>query len=185
MLSLSKSIDPRKYVWFKYTQHKLLELKVKLGHSLLTIELDYGTIFGLRQVASKWRLLDPDDVTSSMVLQDFDAKRLIENSKGWTGKVGRYKVDAGEGGLDTINQVKKATSKGKVTLRMNSSMFSRGLYDSKKKDLFLVFKNGTVWRYSGVTKEEIKEFQNAKSQGQWYNENIKGVKHSQRLDSLA
>ena len=183
-LSISGSPDPRKYSWYKYVQHKVIELKAKLGRSTLELEIDNGTIYGLRYIAKKWRLLDPDDVSASYILGDFDAKRLIANSKGWSGKVSRYKVNAGEGGMDTLNAVKKASTSRKTKIRMNSSMFSRGLYDQKKKLLFLVFKNGAVWQYRNVTKDEVLEFQNAKSQGQWYNDNIKGVKDGQRLDSL-
>lgn len=182
-ISISGTIDPRKYEWFAYNEPKVIEFKAKMGHNILELEIDKGSHFGLRQVRGKWRLLDPDELSGSLMLSDFDAKRLIANSRGWAGKVSRYKVDAGQGGMDTLNKVKKSTvSKGRVSVKMNSSMFSRGLYDTKKKELYLVFKNGAVWRYDNVTRNEIKNFQTAESQGHWYNENIKGVKDSHRLD---
>lgn len=184
-ISISGNVDPRKYKWFAYNEHKVITLKGKFGRDVLELEIDKGSHFGLRQVRNKWRLLDPDDLSGSFVISDFDAARLINNSKGWTGKVWRYKVDAGEGKRDTLTKFNKSTvSKGRINLQMNSSMFSRGLYDAKKKELYLVFKNGAVWRYQAVTRQEIKDFQTAYSQGRWYNENIKGVKDGQRLDSF-
>lgn len=184
ILSISATPNPKQYAWYRYSQHKKFSFKAKSGREELELEIEYDSVFGLRFASNKWRLLDADDTSESFVIEEFTAKRLRENSKGWHGKVKNVNIVAGEGGMDVDAKEIKRQKGSKTKVRMNSSMFSRGLYDAKKKTLYLVFKNGAVWEYKNIDKKEIVEFQNAESQGNWYNQNIKGVKEGQRLDSL-
>jgi KTSC domain len=63
----------------------------------------------------------------------------------------------------------------------DSSHVVRSRYNSMDRTLDMEFTNGNVYRYHGVDQSTNKNFQEAKSQGEFLHRHIKGVHHAVQL----
>ena len=130
-------------------------------------------------------MVDASDLSLKLAMTPEDAKRLIDNSVGYDGKIGRYRVRPAEGGKDSDTvRASRRDAEGRLILRMDSSMFLRGAHDSKSNVLYVQFKSGATWAYKDVTEKEAKALERAASQGKWFNRNIKGIKDEERVEFL-
>lgn len=181
--------DPRKFKWFVYKDKKIV-LDSTVGNDIYELEFNQGDIYGLFQTKKGTYLAEPQEFDkrkpfNPVLLTEHSAKRLVANSDGYHGKVGNIQVSSGDGGRSAVEEEKKA---GKATglhhIKVNSSMLSRAMYSLPKKELYLVFSNGSTWVYKKVTPKEIEAFERAESQGKFFNDFIKDEKDGTRLDSL-
>jgi hypothetical protein len=150
------------------------------------VELNKGDKFGVKRFRGNVYVVDANDLSVQLKFSPADAKRLTSNSKGYEGKIGRYKVmPYDSGGKDKSNMGRnRIDAHGRLHLIVDSSVFQEGLYDPERQEMYVQFKNGAIWQYDPVTSKEIKSFERAASQGRWYNRNIKGVKNGIRLDKI-
>jgi hypothetical protein len=63
----------------------------------------------------------------------------------------------------------------------DSSHVARSRYNAMDRTLDLEFQNGSVYRYHGVDSATNKNFQEARSQGQYLHQHIKGVYHAEQI----
>lgn len=164
--------DPARYRWYTYQGKRL-----KINTEDAELSLTKGEIFGIARGSRTYVYLVDADRDHQIRLEPHDAERIVNNSKGYSGTVGRKTVRAGEGGLD------KPRTEGEV--RINSTLFKRGHYNKAKKTLALEFRNGNIWQYADVDAKEVLEFERTSSQGKWYNDYIKAAKEGQRMQSLS
>lgn len=155
--------DPRKYKWYKYDSKKV---DIDGGDHVLSLKR--GELFGVRSL--KRNYLVDESRALEMIITDADLERIRNNSKPYSGKVGRHivvpgHVDAAEEGM----------------LKINSSMFSSAHYDPKAKKLTVKFRNNNVWQYPATHKEVIL-FERAPSQGKYFNEVFRGRQGGQRIE---
>jgi len=166
-------VDPRLFKWYEY---KGRTVEIKLGQ--LTIELNKGDVFALKK-SKVWTYTDAESLEYKIRLDDFDAERLKNNSKGWSGKIGRYKVEAGEGGLD-VKHVEPDDSPI-VNILADSSNLHRIAYKPSAKTLFIQFKSGDRWAYYDVSQKEADGIAKAKSQGSYFHYMIKTQKKQKKV----
>lgn len=175
--------DPRLYKWYEY-KGRTVELRV----NDVIVTLSKNDVFALKK-GKYWIYTDPESLEYKIKLDQMDADRLINNSKGWEGKVGRYKVESGVGGLDNVNKVKPAiptspTSKPidvVVEIKADSSNLHRIAYNPKKKILYIEFRSGDRWAYYDVSKSEADGIATAKSQGSYFHFMIKTQKDQKKV----
>lgn len=188
--SISISQDPTKFQWFKYKSKNI----VVDGHSKDTVydlDLKTGDIFGLLETRSKWYLAEPHEFDKRkpfdpVTVSQHDARRLIENSDEWAGKVRGLQIQAGPGKKSAVEAEKQAgKAQGLVPLKMNSSTISRALYSKKQKELFIVFRTGATYKYSKVPPKIAQDFEAAESQGKYFLNFIRDEYETTRLDSLS
>lgn len=170
---MATKVDPRQYKWFEY---KGRTVEMKVGD--LVIELSKGDIFGLKK-GKYWIYTDSESLEYKIRLDDFDAERLMSNAKGWSGKVGRYKVEAGEGGLDVKKIVTPEDTL--INIQADSSNLHRIVYNPTKKILYIEFRSGDRWAYMDVTQKEADGIANAKSQGSFFHYMIKTQKKQKKV----
>lgn len=170
---MSIKVDPRQYKWFEY---KGRTVEIKIGE--LTIALNKGDVFALKK-SKVWTYTDSESLDFKIRLDDFDAQRLINNAKGWSGKVGRYKVEAGEGGLD-VKHIDPPDSP-LLEIKADSSNLHRIAYKPSKKTLFIQFRSGDRWAYYDVSQKEADGIANAKSQGSYFHYMIKTQKKQKKV----
>jgi hypothetical protein len=165
--------DPRQFRWYKYNG-RTVEIEV----NDLVIELKKNAVFGLKK-GKYWIYTDAESLDHKIRLDDYDAARLVNNSKGWSGKVGRYNVEAGEGGLD----VRKVAdpSDTLVVIQADSSNLHRIVYNPTKKILYIEFRSGDRWAYYDVTQKEADGIRDAKSQGSFFHYMIKTQKRQKKV----
>lgn len=65
---------------------------------------------------------------------------------------------------------------GYVETIFNSSNILMSIYFPKTSTLFISFNNGHTYQYDNVTKEIYDEFENAESQGKYFNTKIRNKK---------
>lgn len=168
-------LDPLKYKWYVY-DGRPAQFKVSAEFDF---ELKKGEIFGLKKVKETYFLLDGSYMYVQFKLKEADAKRILNNSKSYSGKVGRVSVQPGtEAGKDR----KRLIVDDLVEVRCDSSMLQEMWYDKKNKILYVKFPNGAEWKYMDVTAEEVAVLEKAKSQGRYFNDNIKAVKDAERFE---
>lgn len=174
-ISATKKRDPKKYKWYAY-QGRTATFDVDKDYEF---SLSKGETFGVKKIKGFYYLVDASDLIYQFKLKPFDAKRILANSKGYSGKVGRVRVAAGtEGGKDR----KRLVRENLVEVRIDSSMLQNVWYDKKNQKLYVTFPNGAEWEYSKVTPQEVLSFERSKSQGRWFNLYIKGIKDSERIE---
>lgn len=177
--------DPRKYRWMEYDGRKAV-LHVK-GSDKDDYEVEFlkGERFGVKFYRGSVFVLHEDAMNVQFKLKPADAKRIIENSKGYEGKIGRTKVMPYDGGKDkSAMRARRRDSQGRKRLIADSSMFSELFHDTKKDKLYVKFRNGAMWEYSDVSAKEARAMERAASQGRWFNRRIKGLKPEARLDKF-
>jgi len=69
--------------------------------------------------------------------------------------------------------LKKQEKDGLVKAMYDSSNIIASIYNSKNNDLEIVFKSGTKYRYSNVSKSDYMRFEIDESQGKIFNSHIK------------
>lgn len=176
--------DPRKYRWLQYDGRKAKFHVVGSDKHEYELEISKGEKFGVKKFRGHIYILEESDLSLQLRLDPKDAKRIINNSIAYDGKISRYRVLPYDGGKDKQSLRKQRTdSKGRKRLIMDSSMFAAALYDPKNKRLVVKFKNGRVWEYADVTPREARSFERAASQGKWFNRNIKPIKPASPADA--
>jgi hypothetical protein len=90
-------------------------------------------------------------------------------------------------GLQLLNEIVAGTevllSEEEVPLLpVDSTMANAIGYDKDKEILQIEFKNGSVYQYSGVDEHTWEDFYYSDSIGSFFNEEIKGQYHSERVD---
>lgn len=177
--------DPRQYRWLEYVGRKAVLHVIGSDKSGYEIELTKGEKIGIKKHRGSLFLIDASDLTVQFKLDKNDGQRVVDNSKGYSGKVGRYKVMPAEGGKDPdVVKEKRKDSEGRLRLTADSSVFSALLYDPKTERLYIQFKSGAVWEYSEVTKREAMGFEKAASQGRWFHKKIRGFKPEVPIDRM-
>jgi hypothetical protein len=181
-ISLSASTrDPRKYKWLKYTGRKAQMLAHDSKKNEYDLVLSKGAKYGIKRIGKFTYMLFESDLTIQLKLDTFDADRVIKNSKGFEGKIGRHSVEKSTGGLDGVNSTLRDLDGNAKKVKVDSSMFNQVAYDTKRKALIIEFRSGAIWEYEDVSSKEVLEFERAPSQGRWYNTYIKGDKESNRV----
>jgi len=185
ILAAGEKRDPRKYRWLEYVGRRAVLDVMGSDKQEYDIELSKGEKFGVKKFRGSVFILDSTNLAVQFKLTPEDAKRLIGNAKGYSGKVGRYKVLPFDGGKDKANMGKNRTDEhGRLKLIVDSSVFQSGMYDKENQRIIVQFKNGAIWQYADVSAKEVKSFERAASQGRWFNRNLKGVKESTRLSKF-
>lgn len=175
--------DPRKYKWLEYLGRKAtfdVEDTKKDEYDLALVK---GDLFGIRHYKGHAYLVDSADLSLQLKLKPLDAERIINNSRGYVGKIGKYNVEAYEGGKDKPQHVKLPPG-DVVGIPADSSAFRKLAYSAKDKALYVQFRSGAVWQYSKVSPNEAAELEHAQSQGRYFSLNIKGVKDEVQLDTM-
>lgn len=97
LLSLSAvKPDVKKYDWYTFKGKRLL--KILNGHKEYDLELEPNEIFGVKSGAKFIYLITKSDPDILFKIDEKVLIRLLKSSKGWSGKVGRYTVNAGRYG---------------------------------------------------------------------------------------
>lgn len=183
--SASDKRDPRKYRWMQYDGRKATFHVVGQDKEEYDLALEKGEKIGVKKHRGFTYLVDASDLSLQLKLKPEDAKRIVNNSKAYSGKVGRYKVMPYDGGKDKVAlRSDKKDSAGVIHLIADSSMFSAVMFDPAKGNLFVRFKNGAIWEYTDVTLKEARSMERASSQGKWFNRKIKGLKPETRVNKL-
>lgn len=169
------------FKWYKYGG-KLLAFEENRHNKDYILEIHPGNIFGIRKLRGKFIVVHKNSPEILFTLKKIEADRLIEHSKGWTGKVRKITVNAGKGGLDKPKKV-PADPKLRV-LEIDSSNLLHCTYDIKHKTLYVEFRNGAVWAYEKVTPKEVDALESAPSQGRYFIYMIRGPKPQYRVDAL-
>ena len=174
---MAANINPKNYKWFEYKGRK-----VELRSPTFIIEMSKGSIFGIKKTSTGWIYVDPD-LDAKVKFDDFDGQRLIQNSKGWSGKVSRYNVEAGEGGLD-VKVVDHKQQDDLIVIPADSSNLKRIVYAPARKSLFIEFRSGDMWRYDKVSQKEADAFNNVPSQGCYFYYAIRNKKPQAKVKAI-
>lgn len=174
-ISAQKKLDPTKYWWYVYDGRTAV---FDVGAEF-EMELSKGDKFGVKKARNSYFLVDASDMIHQFKLKPFDAKRILKNSKSYSGKIGRVRVRPGnEAGKDR----KRLVDDELMEVRVDSSMMQDVWYNRAKQELYVTFPNGSEWKYMDVSPDEIKKMERSRSQGRWFNKYIKGVKQSERFE---
>jgi len=84
--------DPRNYGWYELTGAKATFEHAHKTHELI---LSRGEKYGLKEYRGKVFLVDGSDLSIQFSLTLDEATKLVKKSKPWSGKISRYKVNAG------------------------------------------------------------------------------------------
>lgn len=184
-ISTNMKRDPRQYRWLEYLGRNVTLHVVGGDKEEYEVSLSKGEKIGIKNHRGFTYLVDGSDLSTQFRLDKEEAKRLIANSKGFSGKIGRYKVLPAVGGKDP-EEVKKnrVDQKGRIRLTTDSSAFSELKYEPSTSSLYVKFKSGAVWQYADVSKKEALGFERAASQGRWFHKKILGLKPEAPLDSM-
>lgn len=176
--------DPRKYKWYVYVNRR------KANFSTADADKDFslkrGEKFGLKKSRGNYFLIDGEERETQFKLTPAQADRVLNNSKGWSGKIGRVLVKAGtEGRANATRQTveEREVRNGYIELRANSSVLRRLYYNKKEKKLIVLFPNNSQWMYFNVTPTEAKALEKSPSQGRYFNLAIKAKKDSDRIEN--
>lgn len=181
LASSRKQRDPRKYEWYVYNGRTATFDVTGDDKQEYDLSLKKGEKFGVKEYKGFYFLIDESELSLQLKLKPMDAKRILDNSKPYAGKIGRYSVKPGAKG----NKPKtKKLEGGKVEIRADSSVFTRLVYDQSKKTLVVQFKSGAIWEYGDVTPEEAKKLKTASSQGRYFATEIRSTKPQHRLDHI-
>lgn len=93
------------------------------------------------------------------------------------------KLPATQGRRPQAKKIKKPSERTKPVWRLEckSSNIARASFNLVTSQLVIEFLSGTRYRYDDVKLKEFVAFTTAESQGQWFSENIKGVKDYVKL----
>lgn len=113
LLSLS-AVKPAvtKYDWYSFKGKRTL--KILNGHKEYDLELEPDEVFGVKSGTKQIYLITKEDPSILFKIEEKVLSRLLKSSKGWSGKVGRYKVNAGRyGAVDKPSGVDTSAPKAK------------------------------------------------------------------------
>ena len=145
-------------------------------------EFHPGNVFGVRLLRGKYTVVHKTTPDILFTLKKIEVDRLIEHSKGWSGKVRKITVNAGKGGQDKEKKVPKDPALR--VLEIDSSNLLHCTYDLKHKTLYVEFRNGAVWAYEKVTPKEVDALEAAPSQGRYFIYMIRETKPQYRVDAM-
>lgn len=101
----AKKRKPSDYLWYKYIGTRTR--KYHDHNPMYDLDLERKETFGIR-VGRKYSYLVPEDMPDTEFrLSMKETKLLLDNSQGWSGKVGRTKVQAGKKGMDVSGAPKQ------------------------------------------------------------------------------
>lgn len=169
-------IDLTQYKWFEYQEGQpVLTYDQPRHNEDYELEIHGGNVYGVKKRAHGIFVIHKHSPDILFTLNDQELVRLMQHSKGWSGKIKRVQVQAGVGDLDKTGGV--ALPKGWLRIEdMNSSNLHFAIYDSKRKILYVAFHNGDSWAYENVSMREYKDMVAAESRGRYFNYLIKYVK---------
>ncbi|AGS81992.1 hypothetical protein O152_gp107 [Pseudomonas phage PaBG] len=181
-------IDISRYKWFLYQGRDVV---LVTDHPEFDLQLVKEAKFGYRKIGANHYVVARSDLDVRFKIKEKDAKRIINNSRGWKGKIRSVPVEAGTGGLDA--PVK--SSKGKRTpsnvpdkndpnlyvLQIDSSNLARAWLDKKAKELHVVFHSDVHWVYEDVSLKLAKQLEAAESQGRFFIYRIREVKKQYKV----
>lgn len=97
-LSATKT-TPKDYEWYQYKGKRTVT--VADGHPKYDIDIITDEVFGVRRASKFNYVVDKSDPSIVFKIGDKQLASLYKRSRGWSGKVGRYTVTAGQfGALD-------------------------------------------------------------------------------------
>ncbi len=181
-------IDISRYKWFLYQGRDVV---LVTDHPEFDLQLVKDAKFGYRKIGANHYVVARSDLDVRFKVKEKDAKRIINNSRGWKGKIRSVQVAAGVGGLDAAS----APSKGKRTpsnmpdkndpnlyvLQIDSSNLARAWLDKKAKELHVVFHSDVHWVYEDVSLKLAKQLEAAESQGRFFIYRIREVKKQYKV----
>lgn len=161
-----------KYKWYVYQDKR--PLTVDTSDKDYDLTFTQGDKFGYFRRGTKHYVVHRGDLEFQVRIRERDAQRLVDNSRGWQGKIKGEVVGAGEGGVD--KRKKLADDPNLYVLEINSSNLKSAVYYKKEKELEIEFVSGPVWRYGDVTLRLAKNLEAAESQGSFFHYKIKNAK---------
>lgn len=169
-------IDPTQYKWFQYAEGQpVLNYTEPRHNEDYELEIHEGNVYGVKKRAHGIFVIHKHSPDIVFKLNEQELTRLMQHSKGWSGKIRKIPVKAGVGDLDKTGGVE--LPKGWLRIEdMNSSNLHFAIYDSKRKILYVAFHNGASWAYENVSKKEYTDMVAAESRGRYFNYLIKYVK---------
>jgi len=173
-------LDLTKYKWFQYEEGQPeLTFDQDRHNAEYVLELHGGNVFGVLKRAYGIFVVHAHSPDIQFVWNETELTRVMQHSKGWSGKVAKVEVKAGVGGLDKPSL---ELPDGWVRITdLNSSNLNHAIYDTKRKVLYVAFHRGDSWAYENVTKKEYEEMVAAESRGRYFNYRIKYVKRQYML----
>nr|DAF93383.1 MAG TPA: KTSC domain [Myoviridae sp. ctshb19] len=173
-------LDLTKYKWFQYSEDAIELTFDQDRHNVdYVLELHPGNVFGVMKRAYGIYVVHAHSPDIQFSLNQAELTRIMQHSKGWSGKVARVAVKAGVGGLDGPQE---EMPPGWFKIEdLNSSNLNHAIYDSKRKTLYVAFHRGDSWAYENVSMKEYKEMVAAESRGRYFIYRIKYVKSQYKL----
>lgn len=169
--------DVTRYKWFKY-DGKEVTFNQDRHNEDFELELHPGNIFGVQKIGKGYLVLHKHSPDIEFSLYPAEINRIVAKSNGWSGKVNKITVKAGEGGLE---KEPEGLPKGWREIALDSSNLRTAIYNPKEKTLYITFHNGASWAYENVTKREFDEMEAAESRGRYFIYRIKYVKYQYKL----
>lgn len=164
--------------WFTY-QGKEIVFSEDRHNPEYELDLRPGEVYGVLKSGKRYTVWHKTSLKVEFTLYEAEAKRLIQHSTGWTGKVRGFTVNAGKGGMD---KKPERLPKGLRKLEIDSSNLKTAEYDEENQTLFVTFHTSDAkWAYEKVTPLEAKEMEAAPSQGRYFIYRIRDVKPQYRV----
>lgn len=173
--------DPRKYKWMTYKGRTANFNVTGSDRHSYKLTLEKGERFGIKHLKGYIYLIDESDLSVQFRLEEKDAKRLIDNSAGYEGKISRYRV---EPYLGSNKQEETSSKRDIIAMQTDSSAFYRVKYDQKRNKLYVEFKQGAIWVYDKVTPKEYRNLENADSQGRYFIYEIRNIKPQRKIKRM-
>uniref|UniRef100_A0AB39CDU6 KTSC domain protein n=1 Tax=Pseudomonas phage HRDY3 TaxID=3236930 RepID=A0AB39CDU6_9VIRU len=174
-------IDLTQFKWFEYQEGQpILTYDQPRHNEDYELEIHGGNVFGVKKRAHGIYVVHKHSPDILFKLDQPELTRLMQHSKGWSGKIKRIPVQAGVGDLDKPQE--EALPPGWVRITdLNSSNLNHAIYDMKRKILYVAFHRGDSWAYENVSKREYEEMVAAESRGRYFNWLIKYTKPQWKL----
>lgn len=167
-------IDIAKYKWFVYEGRSL---SLITDHPEFDLQLNPGEKFGYRKIGVNHYVVDRGNLDVRFKVKEKDITRIINNSKGWGGKIKKIEVPRGLGGRDKPQQ----NSKDIFNLQIDSSNLKKAWLDIPAKELHVIFHSDVHWVYEGVSLKLAQQLNDAESQGRFFIYKIREVKKQYKV----
>ena len=174
----------KKYKWFQFEGEHPLEFGSNFNNPEYVLHIVKNNVVGIREYGGKYWLIHANSPDIVFRLKPHEYTRVFDNCKGWSGKIGRVKVEAGVGGKEkpvtpivppVVPEVKAPTMKdGKPKVKPKSGLLkiknmdvseSSNLrkveYDPLTKIMYVEFRSGAKWAYEPVSMKEYTEMDEA------------------------
>lgn len=171
--------DLTKYKWFQYDEGAAERVFDQPRHNEdYELELHPGNVYGVKKVGRTYFVVHKHSPDIQFKLNDAEITMITDKSAGWSGKIRKQTVNAGEGGKD---KPAESLPKGWLQIDLDSSNLRTAIYNPKDQTLYITFHNGASWAYEKVTKKEFTEMEQAESRGRYFIYRIRDVKPQYKL----